>query len=85
MCSNCQALAKQFIIPQIANKYLTHPPIVQVWEEGRRRLEAARVFVIISYSFADADDYIAKMLVKAIGRDADKIIIVVNKDLTSIY
>ncbi|MHA2430390.1 MAG: SIR2 family NAD-dependent protein deacylase [Promethearchaeota archaeon] len=78
MCKYCSAPARQFIIPPITYKFLTYPPIVQVWDRGRNILEYAKVFVIIGYSFSAADDYIAKMLVKAVGQDPKKNIIVVD-------
>jgi NAD-dependent SIR2 family protein deacetylase len=78
MCRHCNAPVKQFIIPPVAHKYLTHPPIVQIWDCGRRIVEQANVFVIIGYSFSDADDYIAKMLVKAVGQDPKKKVIIVD-------
>jgi len=80
MCRQCNAPVEQFIIPPVAHKYLTHPPIVQVWDRGRKTLEEAKLFVIIGYSFADADDYIAKMLVKSVGQSPDKNIVVIDID-----
>jgi NAD-dependent SIR2 family protein deacetylase len=84
MCRHCNAPAQQFIIPPTAHKYLTHPPIVQVWDRGRKILEQAKVFVIIGYSFADTDDYIAKMLVQAVGQDPKKNVIIVDIDAKTI-
>jgi thiamine pyrophosphate-dependent acetolactate synthase large subunit-like protein len=84
MCRHCNAPAQQFIIPPTAHKYLTHPPIVQVWDRGRRVLEQAKVFVIIGYSFADTDDYIAKMLVQAVGQDPKKSVIIIDIDAKTI-
>lgn len=84
ICPKCEGVTRQFIIPPITHKYLTHAPIVQVWEEGRKKLKNAKVLVVIGYSFADADDYIAKMLVKEITEDPSKIVIVSNNDHTSI-
>lgn len=80
MCRHCNAPVNQFIIPPVAHKYLTHPPIVQIWDRGRKILDQARLFVIIGYSFADADDYIAKMLVKAVGQNPNKKVIIINMD-----
>jgi hypothetical protein len=40
--------------------------------------------VIVGYSFAVADDYIAKMLVKAVGQNPSKNVIVVDIDDKSI-
>lgn len=79
MCGNCKALVRQFIIPPTAHKYLEYPPIVQVWDTGRKAFEEAKVYIIIGYSFSDADDYIAKMLLKAVGDDPSKHLIIIDK------
>lgn len=84
MCPHCSAQARQFIIPPVAHKYLTHPPIVQIWDRGRKILEQAKLILIIGYSFSDADDYIAKMLVKSVGQNPEKSIIVVDTDKQAI-
>jgi len=84
MCNHCGAPARQFIIPPITYKYLTHPPIVQVWEAGRRILGQSSLIIIVGYSFSAGDDYIAKMLVKAIGEDPGKRIIVVSTNRQAI-
>jgi|GEM_PF-1013683 len=84
MCQTCSAPVKQFIIPPITYKYLTHPPIVQVWDTGREILENARIVIVVGFSFSSADDYISKMLVNAVGQDPMKKIIMVDIDEKSI-
>lgn len=78
MCDNCKALVRQFIIPPTAHKYLDYPPIVQVWDTGRKAFEESKLYVIIGYSFSDPDDYIAKMLLKAVGEDPSKHLIIID-------
>ena len=79
MCRYCNRPITQFIIPPIAYKFLTHPPIIQVWEYGRALLERSKIMVIIGYSFSAADDYIVKMIKKAIREHPNKYVIVINK------
>ncbi len=78
MCPRCTAPAAQLIVPPIAHKYITHPPILQVWERGRHILERARAVVVVGYSFAAADDYIGRMLVRAFADDPDKALVCVD-------
>lgn len=78
MCPHCLSTSKQFIVPPTALKYLAYPPIVQVWDEGRAAFETARMYVVVGYSFSDADDYLAKMLLKAVGDKPDKHVVIVD-------
>ncbi len=78
MCQHCNAPTKQFIIPPITYKYLTHPLIIQIWDYGRKIFEQAKIIVIVGYSFSVAEDYISKMLAKAINKDPQKNIIIID-------
>jgi NAD-dependent SIR2 family protein deacetylase len=78
VCQTCRASSQQFIVPPTAFKYLAYPPIVQVWDEGRQAFETARMYVVVGYSFSDPDDYLAKMLLKALGGDPEKHVVIVD-------
>lgn len=78
MCPHCSGATTQLIVPPIAHKYITHPPILQVWERGRHILELADVVVVVGYSFAAADDYIGRMLVRAFAHDGEKALLCVD-------
>ena len=78
ICCNCDSTTHQFIVPPTAFKYLAYPPIVQVWDEGREAFEKAGMYVVVGYSFSDADDYLAKMLLKALGDDPAKHVVIID-------
>jgi len=84
MCPHCLSTSKQFIVPPTALKYLAYPPIVQVWDEGRAAFETARMYVVVGYSLSDADDYLAKMLLKAVGDDPEKHLVIVDTSRATI-
>ena len=84
ICPTCHASSRQFIVPPTAFKYLAYPPIVQVWDEGRQAFETARMYVVVGYSFSDPDDYLAKMLLKALGDDCEKHVVVVDTSQATI-
>lgn len=84
MCPTCLATSQQFIVPPTAFKYLAYPPIVQVWDEGREAFETARMYVVVGYSFSDPDDYLAKMLLKAVGDDPEKHVVIVDTSQATI-
>lgn len=80
MCPICTAPTKQFIVPPTTYKFLIYPPIVQVWNAGREIFENSKFYIIIGYSFSLADDYIFKMLLKAIREDPTKQVIIIDKN-----
>ena len=80
VCRNCGASTRHMIVPPTTYKYLIYPPIVEVWNAGREIFERSMLYVIVGYSFSLADDYIAKMLLKAIGEDPTKKIIIIDKN-----
>ncbi len=84
MCKHCNLPVQQLLIPPMAYKYMTSPPVVQVWDQARRILEQAAVLVIVGYSFAAADDYVVKMLVNAVGRSPEKRVVIVDTDQQAI-
>jgi len=57
---------------------------VQVWDEGRAAFETARMYVVVGYSLSDADDYLAKMLLKAVGDDPEKHLVIVDTSRATI-
>jgi hypothetical protein len=75
---------KQFIVPPTSYKFLIYPPIVQVWNAGREIFEKSKFYVIIGYSFSLGDDYITKMLLKAIREDPEKQLIIIDKSAETI-
>jgi NAD-dependent SIR2 family protein deacetylase len=79
MCPVCTAPTKQFIVPPTTYKFLIYPPIVEVWNAGRQIFESSKIYVIIGYSFSLGDDYISKMLLKAIREDPTKQLIIIDK------
>jgi NAD-dependent SIR2 family protein deacetylase len=84
MCPICTAPTKQFIVPPTTYKFLIYPPIVQVWNAGREIFEKAKIYIIVGYSFSLADDYIQKMLLKAIREDPSKQLIIIDKNSETI-
>ncbi len=84
ICPICTGPTKQFIVPPTSYKFLIYPPIVQVWNAGRDIFEKSKVYVIIGYSFSTGDDYITKMLLKAIREDPSKQLIIIDKSADTI-
>jgi len=80
MCTKCRSTAKQFIVPPTNYKYVLYPPIVEVWDACRTAFDEGDIIIIVGYSFGDADDYIAKMLLKSISEHPDKKVIICDTD-----
>jgi NAD-dependent SIR2 family protein deacetylase len=79
MCPECNSPTKQFIVPPTTYKFLIYPPIIEVWNAAREILQCSKFYVIVGYSFALGDDYILKMVLKAIREDPSKQVIFIDK------
>jgi NAD-dependent SIR2 family protein deacetylase len=84
MCPECNSPTKQFIVPPTTYKFLIYPPIVQVWNAGREIFEHSKFYIIVGYSFGLGDDYILKMVLKAIREDPKKQLIIIDKSIETL-
>jgi NAD-dependent SIR2 family protein deacetylase len=81
MCPDCSGKMQQFIIPPTALKWVRFPPSIDVWSQARDALDEAQLIVVVGYSFGDADDYLVRTLVRAIGQDETKRIMIIDPSL----
>jgi hypothetical protein len=81
ICSTCQATAQQLIVPPIAQKYQEHPILLDIRRRAEDAFLNARAIVVGGYSFTEADEYIMRMLSRAVRADRDKVIVVLDMKL----
>lgn len=81
MCPDCSGKMQQFIVPPTALKWIRFPVSIDVLSDARDAFEEARTIVVVGYSFGDADDYLVRTLIRAIGRDDTKRVIIVDPSL----
>ena len=67
-CLKCNTLTEQFLVPPIAYKYVTYPPIIEIWQSAMSVLKEADVIIVVGYSFSLADDYILRMIIRGLKK-----------------
>lgn len=72
-CLKCNTLTELFMIPPIAYKYVTYPPIVEIWQSAMKVLEEADLIIVIGYSFSLSDDYILKMIINGLKKNSSSL------------
>ena len=74
-CSACNATAPHLIVPPVGNKIAEHPVLLQVRQQAEDALRRAPVVIFIGYSFNEADEYVLRMVSRAVANSPKKIIV----------
>jgi NAD-dependent SIR2 family protein deacetylase len=77
-CLKCNTLAQLFMVPPLAYKYVTFPPIIDIWQSAMRILEEADLIIVIGYSFSLSDDYLLKMIVSGLKKKSPTLVFLTN-------
>jgi len=80
ICKNCGGQRRPLLVPPLAFKFLMFPPLVDIWNTARQRIDEADYLVVVGYSFSEADTYITKIISRAMSRNQKQKMIVVNSD-----
>lgn len=73
-CLKCNTLTELFMIPPIAYKYVTYPPVIEIWQSAMEVLEKADIIIVIGYSFSLSDDYILRMIVNGLKKKSPPLV-----------
>ena len=79
MCRSCQATSQQLIVPPIAQKYQSHPLLLEVRQAAEEALRAAKTVVVVGYSFTEDDEYILRMFSRAAELNPEKTVLVFDQ------
>ncbi|MEZ4554421.1 MAG: SIR2 family protein [Dehalococcoidia bacterium] len=74
-CPSCEALAPHLIVPPIGTKSAQHPTLLAIRHEAEEAIKSAGVFCVVGYSFQETDEYILRMISRAVS-DSDTQIVV---------
>jgi NAD-dependent SIR2 family protein deacetylase len=80
ICKHCGGLSRPMIVPPLSFKLLMFPPLAGLWDKTQIAFQKARVILVVGYSFSEADTYITKMIIRAMGADSTKRLIIVDID-----
>ena len=80
MCQTCQATSQQLIVPPITQKYQIHPRLLDIRQAAEQALSLAKVIIVVGYSFTENDEYILRMVSRAVEADPDKDVLILDTD-----
>lgn len=66
VCKECGGQRRVLLVPPHAMKFDFEPPLQPLIARVRSSFENASLIVVVGFSFADADSYISRMIIKAI-------------------
>lgn len=76
ICPVCKGQRRPLLVPPTSFKFVQFPPLIDIREGAKRRLENADYIIPVGYSFSDADAYIYKLVWGAIRKNDAKMLIV---------
>ena len=78
VCSQCGGQRRGLLIPPHAMKFDVSSPLQPLIADATRFFERASLIVAVGFSFADADQYIARMISKALQASQDVKLVIID-------
>ena len=78
VCSQCGGQRRGLLIPPHAMKFDVSSPLQPLIADARRCFESASLIVAVGFSFADADQYIARMISKALQASQEVKLVIID-------
>jgi len=78
ICKKCGGLRRPLLVPPLSFKFLTFPNLIDIWNSARQSIEEAGYFIIVGYSFSEADTYINKIISRSMSMKNSQKMIIVN-------
>ena len=80
VCNECGGQRRGLLVPPHAMKFDVAPPLQPLIAAAASRFERSKIVVVVGFSFADADLYISRMLIKAMQSSEDTKLIIIDPD-----
>ena len=80
ICKKCQGQRRPLLIPPLGLKFVMFPTLIRLWDEARTTIEAAKVLIVVGYSFAEADTYINKIIERSMTVNPRQRMVVCDSD-----
>ena len=74
-CPECNATAPHLIVPPVGTKIAEHPVLLQVRQQAESALRRVPVVIFVGYSFNEADEYVLRMVSRAVANSPTKIVV----------
>ena len=82
VCNECGGQRRGLLVPPHAMKFDIAPPLQPLIADAASYFEKGTLIVVVGFSFADADLYISRMLIKAMQASNRTKLVIVDPDAT---
>ena len=82
VCNDCGGQRRALLVPPYAMKFDVAPPLQPLIATAGSSFEDKTLIVVVGFSFADADLYISRMLIKAMQASSETKLIIIDPDRT---
>lgn len=80
VCSVCGGQRRALLVPPYAMKFDVAPPLQPLIATAASSFDSRDLIVVVGFSFADADLYISRMLIKAMQASSETRLLIVDPD-----
>ena len=80
VCSQCGGQRRGLLVPPHAMKFDVASPLQPLIADAANSFESASLIVAVGFSFADADQYIARMISKALQSSPEAKLVIIDPD-----
>ena len=80
VCNECGGQKRALLVPPHAMKFDIAPPLQSLIAKASSSFEESTLIVVVGFSFADADLYISRMLIKAMQASEKTRIVIIDPD-----
>ncbi|MGA2266083.1 MAG: SIR2 family protein [Phycisphaerae bacterium] len=78
ICKACGGQRRGLLVPPLAIKFDVAPQLTSLLEEAKNAFELAEIITVVGFSFAEADLYISRMLLKSMQTKLTQKIIIID-------
>lgn len=82
VCNDCGGQRRALLVPPYAMKFDVAPPLQPLIANAGSSFEDKTLIVVVGFSFADADLYISRMLIKAMQASSETRLVIIDPDHT---
>ena len=80
VCNDCGGQKRALLVPPYAMKFDVAPPLQPSIANAASSFENKTLIVVVGFSFADADLYISRMLIKAMQESSEARLLIIDPD-----
>jgi NAD-dependent SIR2 family protein deacetylase len=82
VCRGCGGQRRGLLVPPLALKFDVAPPLTPLIDKAQQAIAVAELVIVVGFSFAEADLYISRMLIKSMQMARNVRMVIFDPDYT---